>query len=149
MRRQAEHKRFVLMLKNVRRTTSRFEVAACQRRRGESGQMQGQIANLGAAKNGDRNNDHEVAAEHVRLCVQLPCCRSRDVLVLNNRPVLYFSFEECNHFFIFHFGERKMQKNATVHLEIAQSGLGYTFKSHELAMLFTKPTTFYFQKAPF
>ena len=80
------------MLKNVRRTTSRFEVAACQRRRGESGQMQGQIANLGAAKNGDRNNDHEVAAEHVRLCVQLPCCRPLDVLVLNNRPGSVFLF---------------------------------------------------------
>ncbi len=30
----------------------------------------GQIANLGAAKNGDRNNDHQVAGEHARLCVQ-------------------------------------------------------------------------------
>ena len=72
MQRQAEHKRFVLMLKDVRKTTSRFEVAACQRRCAESGQIQGQIANLGAAKNGDRNNDHEVAGEHVPRCVQMP-----------------------------------------------------------------------------
>ncbi len=42
-----------------------------------------------------------------------------------------------------------MKKNATVHLEIAQSGLGYTIQGHELERLFTKPTTFYFQKAPF
>jgi hypothetical protein len=67
VRRQAEHKRFVLMLKDVRRTTSRFEEAACQRRCGDSEQTQGQIANLGVAKNGDRNNDHQVAGEHVRL----------------------------------------------------------------------------------
>jgi hypothetical protein len=43
MRRQAGHKRFVLMLKNVRRTTSRFEEAACQRRCRESGQIQGRL----------------------------------------------------------------------------------------------------------
>lgn len=75
MRRQAEHKRFVMMLQDVRRTTRRFEEAACQRRCGESGQIQGQIANLGAAKNGDRNNDHQVAGEHVPLCVQMPGAR--------------------------------------------------------------------------